>query len=47
MMNVLNKASAVVHKSEPGCWNDLDMLEVSDGGVTDDEYKAISLCGLL
>jgi alpha-galactosidase len=40
MMNVLNKASAVVHKSEPGCWNDLDMLEVGNGGMTDDEYKA-------
>ena len=38
MMNILNKAAHVVHKSQPGAWNDLDMLEVGNGGMTDSEY---------
>jgi alpha-galactosidase len=36
--NVLGKAAAYVSKARPGAWNDLDILEVGNGGSTDDEY---------
>lgn len=36
----MNKASFVVSKAQPGAWNDLDMLEVGNGGMTDAEYVA-------
>ena len=39
VMNILNKAAPVLNKAQPGAWNDLDMLEVGNGGMTDDEYK--------
>ena len=39
MMNILNKVSGFVDKGIPGAWNDLDMLEVGNGGMTDEEYK--------
>ncbi len=29
----------------PGHWNDPDMLEVGNGGMTDTEYRSISPCG--
>ena len=38
VMNILNKAAPVLNKGQPGAWNDLDMLEVGNGGMTDDEY---------
>ena len=38
-MNILNKAAPITNKGKPGAWNDLDMLEVGNGGMTDDEYK--------
>ncbi|KAI6716367.1 alpha-galactosidase [Diplocarpon mali] len=38
IMNIMNKASFVVSKAEPGGWNDLDMLEVGNGAMTDTEY---------
>ena len=38
-MNILNKAAPILNKGGPGGWNDLDMLEVGNGGMTDDEYK--------
>ncbi|KAK9242916.1 glycoside hydrolase superfamily [Lipomyces tetrasporus] len=38
-MNILNKAAYVVHTSVAGAWNDLDMLEVGNGGMDDEEYK--------
>lgn len=38
-MNILNKAASVLYKSQSGAWNDLDMLEVGNSGMTDDEYK--------
>ncbi|KAH7912903.1 glycoside hydrolase family 27 protein [Hygrophoropsis aurantiaca] len=38
MMNILNKYAPLVSKSQPGAWNDLDMLEVGNGGMTDTEY---------
>jgi len=36
----MNKASFVVSKASPGGWNDLDMLEVGNGAMTDAEYVA-------
>ncbi|ORY55287.1 glycoside hydrolase family 27 protein [Pseudomassariella vexata] len=39
LLNIINKASFVVSKAEPGGWNDLDMLEVGNGGMSDAEYK--------
>ncbi|KAK9313080.1 glycoside hydrolase superfamily [Lipomyces starkeyi] len=39
VMNILNKAAYVVHTSMPGAWNDLDMLEVGNGGMDYEEYK--------
>ncbi|RDW89591.1 alpha-galactosidase-2 [Coleophoma cylindrospora] len=38
--NILNKASFIVSKAQSGGWNDLDMLEVGNGGMSDDEYVA-------
>lgn len=39
VMNILGKASHITSKNQPGYWNDLDMLEVGNGGMTYDEYK--------
>ena len=33
VMNILNKMSAVSQKSLSGGWNDMDMLEVGNGGT--------------
>ncbi|KAL8794258.1 MAG: hypothetical protein Q9195_003212 [Heterodermia aff. obscurata] len=38
MMNILNKDAHIVSKAQPGGWNDLDNLEVGNGGMTDSEY---------
>jgi len=40
MLNVLNKAAYYPSKAYPGAWNDLDMLQVGNGAMTDDEYVA-------
>ena len=46
--NIMNKASFVVSKAHPGGWNDLDMLEVGNGAMTDAEYVAhFSMCEFL
>ncbi|KAH8650182.1 glycoside hydrolase superfamily [Xylariales sp. PMI_506] len=37
---ILNKIAAFADRSIPGGWSDLDMLEVGQGGMTDEEYKA-------
>ncbi|EFQ33731.1 melibiase [Colletotrichum graminicola] len=37
---ILNRVAAFADRSIPGGWNDLDMLEVGQGGMTDEEYKA-------
>ncbi|KAK6205959.1 hypothetical protein LQW54_008022 [Pestalotiopsis sp. IQ-011] len=37
---ILNKVAAFADRSIPGGWSDLDMLEVGQGGMTDEEYKA-------
>jgi alpha-galactosidase len=43
--NIMNKASFVASKAHPGGWNDLDMLEVGNGAMTDAEYVAhFSMC---
>ena len=43
--NIMNKASFIVSKAQPGGWNDLDMLEVGNGAMTDAEYVAhFSMC---
>jgi hypothetical protein len=43
--NIINKASFIVSKAQPGAWNDLDMLEVGNGAMTDAEYVAhFSMC---
>jgi alpha-galactosidase len=34
---ILNRVATFVDKSQPGAWNDLDMLEVGQGGMTDEE----------
>ena len=39
VLNILGKASYIVSKSQPGYWNDLDMLEVGNGAMSFDEYK--------
>ena len=39
VMNILNKAAPIANKAQPGGWNDLDILEVGNSGLTDDEYK--------
>ena len=38
-MNILNKMAAIQSKSQSGAWNDMDMLEVGNGGLTDEESK--------
>lgn len=46
--NIMNKVSFIVSKSQPGAWNDLDMLEVGNGAMTDAEYVAhFSMCKCL
>ena len=37
-MNVIAKAAPIPSKAQPGAWNDLDMLEVGNGGMSDSEY---------
>ncbi|KAL1984927.1 hypothetical protein VTN96DRAFT_8586 [Rasamsonia emersonii] len=40
ILNVINKAVYYPSKAFPGAWNDLDMLQVGNGGLTDDEAVA-------
>ncbi|KAL9584914.1 MAG: hypothetical protein Q9203_004468 [Teloschistes exilis] len=40
IMNIIGKVAPIVDKGQPGGWNDLDALEVGNGGMSDDEYKA-------
>ena len=43
--NIMNKASFITLKGQPGAWNDLDMLEIGNGAMTDSEYVAhFSMC---
>lgn len=38
MIRILDFAAPFGQKAGPGRWNDLDMLEVGNGGMTFDEY---------
>ncbi|KAL1644171.1 hypothetical protein SLS58_004451 [Diplodia intermedia] len=38
VMNILNKMAPIVPRSQPGAFNDMDMLEVGNGGQSDSEY---------
>ena len=40
VMNIINRVAPYVDRGAPGGWNDLDMLEVGMGGMTDDEQVA-------
>jgi alpha-galactosidase len=40
MLANLDQSSQHSHIAHPGAWNDPDMLEVGNGGMTDDEYRA-------
>ncbi|KAL1874027.1 hypothetical protein VTK73DRAFT_581 [Phialemonium thermophilum] len=40
LTNVLNKVVYYPSKAFPGAWNDMDLLQVGNGGMTDDEYVA-------
>lgn len=40
VMNIINKVAPYSDRGSFGGWNDLDMLEVGIGGMTDDEYVA-------
>ena len=39
VLNIMNKMARIVSKTQSGAQNDMDMLEVGNGGMTDDEYK--------
>jgi len=39
MLNNMQAVSALTPYSQPGAWNDPDMLEVGNGGMTDSEYR--------
>ena len=40
MLSILDLSTQYSAVSGPGAWNDPDMLEVGNGGMTDDEYRA-------
>lgn len=44
MSRIIDFAAPVGQKAGAGKWNDLDMLEVGNGGMTFDEYGTLLLC---
>ncbi len=40
VLTIVNLSSQYWHVAKPGAWNDPDMLEVGNGGMTRDEYRA-------
>ncbi len=40
MVSILDISGQHASAARPGAWNDPDMLEVGNGGMTDDEYRA-------
>ena len=40
VLNIINKVAPYADRGQHGGWNDLDMLEVGQGGMTFEEYKA-------
>src|SRR5450755_4681470 len=48
MMEIVDTQSAIAKWAGPGHWNDPDMMEVGNGGMTTDEYKThMSLWSIL
>ena len=43
VLNIVNKVAPYADRGQPGGWNDLDMLEVGNGGMTDEEVLPRSL----
>jgi alpha-galactosidase len=41
VLNIINKVAPYIDRSQPGGWNDLDMLEIGNGGMTDDEVSTL------
>ncbi|MCJ1399640.1 hypothetical protein MMC11_002842 [Xylographa trunciseda] len=39
VLNIMNKMASIQSKTQSGAESDMDMLEVGNGGQTDDEYK--------
>lgn len=39
MTRIIDFAAPVGQKAGPGHWNDLDMLEIGNGGMSSDEYS--------
>jgi alpha-galactosidase len=37
VLNIINRVAPYADRARPGAWNDMDMLEVGNGGMTDDE----------
>jgi alpha-galactosidase len=40
MVSIVDLSAQHASAARPGAWNDPDMLEVGNGGMTDDEYRA-------
>ena len=40
VLNIISRVAAYADRAQPGGWNDLDMLEVGNGGMTDDEVRS-------
>ena len=40
VLTIVTLSSQYWHAAKPGAWNDPDMLEVGNGGMTHDEYRA-------
>jgi len=48
MLNIVNKVSEIQSKAHSGGWNDMDILEVGNGGMDDDEYLShVSLWAMM
>jgi alpha-galactosidase len=42
VLAIINKVAPYIDRGLPGGWNDLDMLEVGHGGMTEEEVRLIS-----
>ena len=43
MTRIIEFSAPLGQKAGPGRWNDLDMLEIGNGGMTYDEYGGVLL----
>lgn len=39
VLSIVNRIAPYADRAKPGGWNDMDMLEVGNGGMTDDEVN--------